>query len=58
MIQLIPQLNGGEGNKIFKIELLNTINGMGIKMEAEEFDKLWKKYLICEVSKFRKLFMI
>jgi hypothetical protein len=58
MIQLIPQLNGGEGNKIFKIELLNTINGMGIKMEAEEFDKLWKKYPICEVSKFRKLFMI
>jgi len=44
MINLIPQLNGGEPNKIFKIELLNTISSMAIKMEPEEFDKLWKKY--------------
>lgn len=44
MIDLIPQLNGGNPNRIFKPELLNTINLINIKMEPEEFDKLWKKY--------------
>lgn len=43
MVNLIPSLVGGSQNKIFRPELLNTINGMGIKMEPEEFDKLWKK---------------
>jgi hypothetical protein len=43
MINLIPQLGGGQQNKIFKPELLNALNGMAIRMESEEFDKLWKK---------------
>ena len=44
MVLFIPQLINGEPNKIFKIDLLNTINKMAIKMEEEEFDKLWKKF--------------
>jgi hypothetical protein len=43
MINLVPQIVGGSQNKIFKPELLNAINGMAIKMEFEEFEKLWKK---------------
>lgn len=43
MISLIPQLNNGNPKKIFKPELLHAMNGMTIKMELEEFDKLWKK---------------
>ena len=34
----------GDGmKKIFKPELLNTINSMSMKMDSEEFEKLWKK---------------
>jgi hypothetical protein len=43
MVNLIPQIAGGQPNKIFKPELLNAINGMAIRMETEEFDKLWRK---------------
>jgi|LakMenEpi03Aug12_release.lakeMendotaPanAssembly.Ray.scaffolds.fasta_scaffold2033749_1 hypothetical protein len=45
MTDLIPQINGGNGNRIFKPELLNAINAMNIKMDPEEYDKLWKKYI-------------
>lgn len=44
MVKLIPQLNGGSSGRIFKFELLNAINGMGIKMETDEFEKLWIKF--------------
>ncbi|CAF0760256.1 unnamed protein product [Brachionus calyciflorus] len=44
MVRVIPQLNGGSPGRVFKFELMNAINGMGIKMELEEFDKLWKKF--------------
>lgn len=44
MVKLIPQLNGGSAGRVFKFELLNAINGMGIKMESDEFEKLWKKF--------------
>lgn len=44
MVRLVPYLNGGAVNKVFKMELLNVINGMGIKMETDEFEKLWKKF--------------
>ncbi len=43
MTDLVPLLNGGNPNRIFKPELLNCINLMFIKMDNEEFDKLWKK---------------
>ena len=43
MTDLIPQINGGSGNRIFKPELLNAINAMNIKMDLDEYDKLWKK---------------
>ena len=43
MVHLVPEVIGGAENKIFKPELLSAINGMGIKMEPEEYDKLWKK---------------
>ena len=43
MVQFVPQLVGGEPTKIFKLDLLGAINKMTIKMEEEEFDKLWKK---------------
>jgi hypothetical protein len=43
MISLIPQLNNGAVKKIFKPELLHALNSMSIKMEPEEFEKLWKK---------------
>ena len=43
MVDLIPQINGGSPNRIFKPELLNLINSMNIKMEPDEYDKLWKK---------------
>jgi hypothetical protein len=43
MVGFIPSLNGGQPNKVFKPELLNLLNGMAIKMDPEEFDKLWKK---------------
>lgn len=43
MVKLIPQLNGGSAGRVFKFELLNCINGMGIRMETDEFEKLWKK---------------
>ena len=43
MISLIPQLSNGKEKKIFKPELLHAINSMSIKMEQDEFDKLWKK---------------
>jgi len=41
---LLPQLIGGNPSRIFKPELHNTINLMNIKMDADEFDKLWKKF--------------
>lgn len=41
----IVSLVGDGMKKIFKPELLNTINGMSMKMDAEEFEKLWKKLL-------------
>lgn len=44
MIRLIPLLNGGNVGKIFRPELMNTINSMGIKMEEDEMTKLWKKF--------------
>ena len=44
MIRLVPYLNNGVLGKVFKPELANTIHSMGIKMEPEEFDKLWKKF--------------
>lgn len=44
MIRLIPQLNGGSPNKVYKNELMHAINGMAIKIEPEEFEKLWKKF--------------
>ena len=44
MVAFMPSLNGGVSSKVFKPELFNLINGMAIKMEPEEFDKLWKKY--------------
>ena len=44
MTVFIPQLLGGEANKIFKVDLLNTLNKMHIKMDLEEFDKLWTKF--------------
>jgi hypothetical protein len=48
MISLIPELNPQSTTtsppiKIFKIGLLDALNRMSIKMETEEFDKLWKK---------------
>lgn len=43
LANLVPQLNNGNVKKIFKPELLHAINGMSIKMEQEELDKLWKK---------------
>ena len=43
MIALIPELAGGQQRKIFKPELQNAINGMAIRMEQDEFEKLWKK---------------
>jgi Ca2+-binding EF-hand superfamily protein len=43
MCLFVPQLLGGESSKIFKIDLLNNIKKMSIKMEEEEFEKLWKK---------------
>lgn len=44
MVRLVPQLNGGSPGRVFKFELLNAINGMGIKMETDEFEKLWTKF--------------
>lgn len=41
---LVPQLIGGNPNRIFKPELLNAINLMNIKMDTDEYDKLWKKF--------------
>lgn len=43
MTTLVPLLIGGVVTKIFKPELLNVINAMAIKMDPEEFDKLWRK---------------
>ena len=43
MVNFLPAINGGQPTKVFKPELLNLINGMAIKMEPEEFDKLWRK---------------
>ena len=43
MAHLVPEIVGGTPNKIFKPELLSAINSMGIKMEPEEYEKLWKK---------------
>ncbi len=40
----IVDLVGDGSKKIFKPELLNYINGMSIKIETEEFEKLWKKF--------------
>ena len=45
MTSLIPQLIGGNPTRIFRPELLNAINLMNIKMDADEFEKLWKKYV-------------
>ena len=36
-------LAGDGGKKIFKPELLNTLSNLSIKMDQDEFDKLWKK---------------
>jgi hypothetical protein len=44
MALFIPELIGGEPNKIFKVELLGLLNKMNIKMTEEDFDKLWKKF--------------
>ena len=43
MVNFLPAINGGQPSKVFKPELLNLINGMAIKMDPEEFDKLWRK---------------
>lgn len=44
MVRLIPLLNGGIAGRIFKHELYTTVTAMGIKIESEEFEKLWKKF--------------
>ena len=46
MVNFLPSISGGQPNKIFKPELLNLVNGMAIKMDSEEFDKLWRKLVI------------
>jgi hypothetical protein len=43
MVDLVPQLVGGNLAKIYKPELFNAIAKLGIKMESEEADKLWKR---------------
>jgi hypothetical protein len=43
MKKLIPQLDDGNPNRIFKPELLNVLESMSIKMAEEEYEKLWKK---------------
>ena len=45
LVTFMPELIGGPSSTLFKPELLNLINRMGIKIEPEEYDKLWKKLL-------------
>ena len=56
MTDLIPQINGGSGNRIFKPEILNENNAMNIKMDLDEYDKLWKKYTVKKKSVLRSFF--
>jgi hypothetical protein len=44
LVALVPQLVGGTPTKIFKPELLSSIEKMNIKMESDEFEKLWKRF--------------
>ena len=44
MVLFVPQLIDGEPSKIFRVELLGLLNKMTIRMEEEEFEKLWKKF--------------
>jgi Ca2+-binding EF-hand superfamily protein len=44
MALFIPELIGGEPNKIFKMEFLGLLNKMNIKMDEDDFEKLWKKF--------------
>ena len=44
MTNLVPQLVDGFPNRIFKLELLDTLTRkMLINIDEEEFEKLWKK---------------
>lgn len=40
----MPQVEGGEARKIFKIDLTGLLSKLSIKMEEEEFNKLWIKF--------------
>ena len=43
IVDLVPELSGGSPSRIFKLELLNLIDDMNVRMDSDEFEKLWKK---------------